>query len=924
MRVNNTESNTESRAQVAPSRRAWQRFRRNRLGYWSLLVFGLMVLLSLCAEVVSNDRPLLAKYEGQWYVPVLNAYPEKVFGGDFDTPTDYHDPFIRAQFAKPGNWALFAPNPYGAKTINYFAKEPNPSGPSAENWLGTDDKGRDLLAQLIYGFRVSVLFALALTATGVLLGVVTGAVQGYFGGKTDLLGQRCIEIWSAMPELYLLIIFSAVFAPSVALLLILLSLFGWMGMSDYVRAEFLRNRQLDYVRSARALGVSDWKMIVRHILPNSLTPVVTFLPFRMSGAILSLTSLDFLGLGVPPGTPSLGELLSQGKSNIDAWWISLFTFGLLVLTLSLLTFMGDALRDALDPRKALAPAGGAGSESSGVEAQQQGSRSHALPGPEALGGKEALLEVRDLHIAFGANKVVHGVSFAVPAGAKYALVGESGSGKTVTALAALGLNLNAQTQGSVRFDGRELLGQSQSQWQALRGDAIAMVFQEPMSALNPVLTVGEQIAEVLQTKRLQSRKEAWQGAIDLLREVDIPNPAERAHAYAHQLSGGQRQRATIAMALASSPRLLIADEPTTALDVHLRQQILALIDGLCQKHGMAVLLITHDLNLVRHFAEHMLVMEKGHLVEQGPVQKVFSAPSHPYTQRLLSSKPRRLPWPEDAAAEQSQRLALAPVLSAQGLRVAYPKPKPGFAGWFAKDVFIAVQNMDFALASGRTLGVIGESGSGKSSLALAVLQLLGPGVVQGRIFAQGREIKQADLAFRRQVQMVFQDPYSSLSPRMTVGDIVGEGLLVHQSGLAPADLQARVLAILEEVGLNEQEYPRLLQRYPHEFSGGQRQRIALARALIVEPAVLVLDEPTSALDVSIQKQVIDLLQRIQHKRGIAYLLITHDVDVVRAMTHDVVVMKDGNVLESGLTESVLAAPQHPYTQLLIAASAARE
>ncbi len=336
----------------SPSRRAWLRFKRNRLGYWSLLIFCALVAVSLLAELVSNDRPLVVYYQGSTYFPMVKDYPEKVFGGDFETSTDYLDPFIRERLSQAGNWALFAPNPYGPKTLNYFAKEPNPSRPSRDNWLGTDDRGRDLLAQLIYGFRISVLFALALTTAGVVLGVITGAVQGFFGGKTDLAFQRFIEIWSSMPELYLLIIFSAVFTPSLLLLLVLLSLFGWMGLSDYVRAEFLRNRQLDYVRAARALGVSNWQIITRHLLPNSMTPVVTFLPFRMSGAILALTSLDFLGLGVPPGTPSLGELLSQGKNNIDAWWISLSTFAVLVITLLLLTFMGDALRDALDPRKA--------------------------------------------------------------------------------------------------------------------------------------------------------------------------------------------------------------------------------------------------------------------------------------------------------------------------------------------------------------------------------------------------------------------------------------------------------------------------------------------------------------------------------------------------------------------------------------------
>ena len=345
-------SDSAASASLSPSRRAWLRFKRNRQGYWSLWLFCALVLVSLCAELVSNDKPLIVRYEGQTYFPMLRDYSEKTFGGDFDTPTDYLDPFIQQRLSADGNWALYTLNRYGPNTLNYFAKSPNPSAPTADNWLGTDDRGRDLLAQLLYGFRVSVLFGLALTATGVVLGVVTGAIQGFFGGKTDLAFQRFIEIWGSMPELYLLIIFSAVFAPSIALLLILLSLFGWMGLSDYVRAEFLRNRQLDYVKAARALGVSNWHIIWRHILPNSLTPVVTFLPFRMSAAILALTSLDFLGLGVPPGTPSLGELLSQGKNSIDAWWISLSTFAVLVVTLLLLTFMGDALRDALDPRKA--------------------------------------------------------------------------------------------------------------------------------------------------------------------------------------------------------------------------------------------------------------------------------------------------------------------------------------------------------------------------------------------------------------------------------------------------------------------------------------------------------------------------------------------------------------------------------------------
>ena len=336
---------------VSPGQRVWQRFRSDRRGYFSLIIFSILFILSLFSELISNDRPLIARYDGQILFPIAKDYSEKAFGGDFDSPADYLDPFIRQQLTRDGNWALYPLNHYRHDTLNYFAKSPNPAPPSTDNWLGTDDRGRDVFARLLYGFRVSILFGLALTITGTILGVMTGAVQGYFAGRTDLFFQRFMEIWGSMPELYLLIIFASIFEPSILLLLLLLSLFGWMGLSDYVRADFLRNRNLDYVQAARALGLSNGQIIWRHVLPNSLTPVVTFLPFRMSGAILALTSLDFLGLGVPPSMPSLGELLAQGKNNLDAWWIALSTFMVLTITLLLLTNIGDALRNSLDVRR---------------------------------------------------------------------------------------------------------------------------------------------------------------------------------------------------------------------------------------------------------------------------------------------------------------------------------------------------------------------------------------------------------------------------------------------------------------------------------------------------------------------------------------------------------------------------------------------
>ncbi len=342
---------TQSPGREKLSSRRWRRFKANRRGYCSLLIFSCLFLLSLCAEVLSNDKPFLVIYQGDAYFPIFKAYPETTFGGDFETEADYHDPFVRERLSSNGNRAFFPLNPHGYASINLALNEPVPAPPGPENYLGTDDRGRDVLARLIYGFRLSVLFAFALTLLGTLIGIITGAIQGYLGGRTDLFMQRFIEIWSAMPELYLLIIFASIFAPSVLLLLILLSIFGWMGLSDYVRAEFLKGRNLDYVRAAKALGVGNLTIMFRHLLPNGMTPVITFLPFRMSGAILALTSLDFLGLGVPPPTPSLGELLAQGKNNIEAWWLSLSTFGVLVGTLVLLIFIGEALRETFDPRK---------------------------------------------------------------------------------------------------------------------------------------------------------------------------------------------------------------------------------------------------------------------------------------------------------------------------------------------------------------------------------------------------------------------------------------------------------------------------------------------------------------------------------------------------------------------------------------------
>jgi microcin C transport system ATP-binding protein len=522
-----------------------------------------------------------------------------------------------------------------------------------------------------------------------------------------------------------------------------------------------------------------------------------------------------------------------------------------------------------------------------------------------------LLAIDHLTVRFDRSVVVDDVSFAIRPGEKFALVGESGSGKSITALSVMRLVAGATVTGAIRFEGEDLLAKSERQMRGLRGDAMAMIFQEPMTALNPLYTVGNQIGEVLELHQGLRKNQARARAIELLQRTGIPEPGRRIDSFPHQLSGGQRQRAMIAMALACAPKLLICDEPTTALDVTIQAQILALLDELQAEMGMALLFITHDLNLVRRFTHRVGVMERGKLVELGATADVFAHPRHPYTKKLLASRPKRV----------VQVLAPdAPILlSADAVTVSFPIPQ----GWFGKRMFDAVRHATLRLRRGETLGIVGESGSGKTTLGMALLAL--QPVAAGQVQMGGQRIDNAERttlrAMRRRMQVVFQDPFASLSPRMTIGQIVGEGLALHRPELAKAERERLVLAMLDEVGLNPANGVHdVLQRYPHEFSGGQRQRIAIARAVVLRPEVLVLDEPTSALDVSVQQQVLALLADLQRRYGLSYVFISHDLAVVRAMSHRVLVMKDGDVIEEGEAEALFDAPREVYTQALLAAA----
>ena len=517
-----------------------------------------------------------------------------------------------------------------------------------------------------------------------------------------------------------------------------------------------------------------------------------------------------------------------------------------------------------------------------------------------------LIAFQGLGVRFGAVEAVRDLSFAVAKGETAAIVGESGSGKSVSMLAALGLlPQGAAVSGRVLFNGQNLLGLARRELDRIRGKAISIVFQEPLSSLDPLFTVGAQIALVLRHGRGLARDAARRRAIELLEEVGIPEPVRRARAYPHELSGGQRQRVAIAMALACEPKLIIADEPTTALDVTVAARILALLAELKARHGMALILISHDLGLVRRVADSVHVMAKGRLVESGRVEAVTQSPSEAYTKKLLAA---------DALPRVAPATVGKPLLEARDVVVRYPLR----GGWFwQKRLFTAVDGVALDVAEGETLGLIGESGSGKSTLGRALVRLE-PSI--GRIAFEGRDLatlsKAAMRPLRRELQIVFQDPFSSLSPRRTVGAIVGEGLAIHEPGLAPAARAARVAKALEDVGLA----PELAARLPHALSGGQRQRVAIARAIVLEPRLVVLDEPTSALDRSIQAEVLALLARLQTERGLAYLLITHDLAVVRAMATRIAVMREGHLVETGATEQVLAAPREAYTRSLVEAA----
>lgn len=867
---------------------------------------------------------------------------------------------------RPADWRTAPPLPVQAASpeTSILEQAAFPFRPIPGHPFGFDAAGHDVFARVLYATFTSLAFGLLLTLTSLLLGILAGSVQGYFAGWTDLAGQRFTEIWSAIPFLYVMIFLGNTFGRSFGLLLFCYAIFNWIGVAAYIRAEFLRLRNRPFVDAARCQALSHARIMFAHILPNALTPIITLFPFMLVGAIGALAALDYLGFGLPDGQPSWGELLSQAQSFRDAWWLVLYPSLALFLVILLGVFIGEALRDAFDPRPV-----------SALDAPQKEKPSSGSPTPSGDSPRtKASLEIRNLAVEFdtpaGTVHAVNGVSLSLKPGETLAIVGESGCGKSVTAMSVLRLVPSPPSRcvsGEILLNGRDLRSLPLRELRKIRGASVGMVFQDPMTALSPLHRIGDQLLEALRLHRKVSRAEGLRIAADWLDRCGIPNPATCLRQYPFQLSGGMQQRVMIASVLMTNPSLIIADEPTTALDVTVQAQVLELMRNV-RPAETSLLLITHNMAVVRSVCTRVAVMYAGKIVESGTVEDVFAHPKHPYTIALLHAMPCRhrpgeklhaisgsLPSPislppgcafaprcpyaletcqaksppaiaggesthcascfrqpdiaiapsptpemDTAPHRASPASAASPILHVNGLTRQFPLVR-------------AVDDVSVSLFPGEVLAVVGESGSGKTTFARMIAGLEKPDA--GSILLRGEPLPfHRSIQQRRTIQMVFQDPFSSLNPRRRIASQLTESLVAH--GLVEKKNRLQTACeLLAAVGLP----PEAANRSPNEFSGGQLQRISIARALAMKPEILICDEPVSALDVSVQAQILNLLDDLRRSRNLACIFITHDLGVVRSIADRIAVLHKGKLVELGSAPQVLASPQNEYTRTLLAA-----
>ena len=898
---------------------------------------------------------------------------------------------------------LVAPHPPNAQDINAIN-----APPSFTHLLGTDDLGRDILSRLIWGARISLRAAFEIVGMAAVVAIPLGLIAGFFRGAADSVIMRTMDALFSFPPLILALTVAALLGADVNDAAIAIAIVFVPSFVRLLRGEVIAVREEAYIESARSLGATSNRLLARHVLPNVASPIIIQLALSLGFALLTEAGLSFLGIGEQPPTPSWGGMLQEGFQFINsAPWAVIFPGIAIMLTVLAFNLVADGLRDSLGRERPAGSGlvGGEGSARRGRLARLGLTGRGEAVSPTMVVPSSALLEVNSLRIEFLTRQewlpVMEDATFSVQRGKTLGLVGESGSGKTVSALAVMGLLPAAVSRvaGSILFEQQELTTLGQAGLRKLRGNDIAMIFQEPMTSLNPAYTVGNQIAEQVRTHRGISRADAWTVAVEMLDRVEIPGAVTRAQDYPHAFSGGMRQRVMIAMALSCSPKLLIADEPTTALDVTTQAQIVELLHALQREEDMAMIFVTHDLGVIADVADDVVVMYAGQIVEHRTAVDLFARPQHPYTEALLHAIPQLTPrgeplhaipgmvprpdqfpagcrfaprcsYAQEACAaapvplravsvaddvsvgtgtDSPATVSLARCVRQDDLTLSGPSSQPDGAlaptlpgetapsteletpvlqvTGLVKDFPLrsgvlrrvsgsvrAVDQVSLSIQPGTTLGLVGESGSGKSTLARVVLRLVDP--TGGTVVVNGKDITSLRgpslRRHRDSMQMVFQDPYSSLDPKQSIADIVGEPLAIHTS-MSRAEREHRVVELLSQVGIGS----HALSRQPHEFSGGQRQRIAIARALALEPRLLVCDEPVSALDVSTQSQVINLLTDLQHSLGVAYLFIAHDLSVVRHISDRIAVMYLGQIVEEGDADEVYERPSHPYTAALL-------
>ncbi|WP_156759144.1 ABC transporter ATP-binding protein/permease [Microbacterium karelineae] len=776
------------------------------------------------------------------------------------------------------------------------------SGPSLAHPLGTDDLGRDVLSRLLYGGRVTMLGVVQALAVFLALGTTLGLVAGMSRGVVDTIIVRAAEILLSVPAFIILLVMLSIVPGNMSVAMIAFGILTSPLLIRVVRGTTRTVRNELFVRGARTMGLTETQITVRHILPRLAGPIIVQATIFSGAVIISETGLGYLGFGVQLPAPSWGNMVQTASENISrSPWLLVPTGGAIIVTIMALMLVGDSVRDAVAERWTGSP-----------RKRIRASRVEPAAAPSARGGSGALLEVTNLTIVVdsptGPVTLVEDVSFALDAGETLCLVGESGSGKSVTSLALLGLSRGTRVaSGRIVVDGREVIAGDAEKMRRLRMELFGYITQDPQPSLDPSMRVGDLLAQLVRLHQGVDQRTARERVIELLERVQIPDPQAVARRYPHQLSGGMAQRVVIAAALSAEPRILVADEPTTALDVTVQAEILALLHRLCDAdESMSLLLVTHDWGVVADIADRVIVLRDGRIVEEAPAEQIFARPAHAHTRAMLQADPARL----DVRAA---RPATDPLLAVRDLRIEYP----GRDARGRSILSTAVDGVDLDLRRGRTLGLIGESGSGKSSIGNAIVGLVE--ATSGSIRLGDEELVGISARRRRElsrrVQVIFQDPYGSLNPVRTIGSTLAEPLtLAH--GRSAADARRDVADALERVGLPASA----ADRHPAQFSGGQRQRVAIARAIVLRPELIVCDEPVSALDLTIQEQVLSLLSELQDELGVAYLFISHDLSVVRSFCDDVAVMHRGSIVERGSARDVILRPQHAYTRSLLEAA----